>query len=322
MSIRRIVATITTTAVAVAGLALGSAAQAEYPERPITMIVGFSAGGGTDTLARIIAKNLEDKYGTQVIVENRPGSDGTIAAALVAEAPADGYTLGVVTNGHTISPNLYDLPYDPIADFTPISVIASQPNLLILNKRVEANTVQEFIDHVKANPGKVNYGSSGSGTSPRWVMEQLKQMGGLDMVHIPYKGSSPALLAVLNGDIDALFAAVSSAKKHVDADTVKAVGISSPERNPAVPDIPTVAETLPGFVGATWYGIIARAGIPDDIAEKLNADIVEIIQSPEVSKTLTDRGLTVEGNSLEEFRAYMAEDIARWKTVAAKLGDK
>jgi tripartite-type tricarboxylate transporter receptor subunit TctC len=311
------------TFMAAAGLALSpQASKAEFPEQPVTMIVGFSAGGGTDTVARLIATELSEVWGQTVVVENQPGADGSIAAATVANAEPDGYTVAVVSNAHTISPSTRELPYEPVESFEPITLIASQPNLLLLHPSIEANTLQELIELAKSKPGELTFGSSGAGTSPYLAMERLKQMAGLDMVHVPYKGSAPAVLGIVSGEVDLMFGAVSTTLPHVKEGALKAIAVSTKERIPNAPDVPTVDESgLAGFQAASWYGILAPAGTPKDVVAKLNADIVAVLKSEEMSARLAEMGFDLVANSPEEFTEVLREDITTWGQVIANIKD-
>jgi tripartite-type tricarboxylate transporter receptor subunit TctC len=304
---------------AVAALAVPQVAHAEFPDRPVTMIVGFAAGGGTDTLARIIATELQKKWNQSVVVENQPGADGSIAAASVADAAPDGYTIAVISNGHTVTPTTMKLPYKPIDSFAPITEIASQPDLLLVNPKLPVKTVQDLITLAKSEPGKLSFGSSGSGTTPYLAMELLMQKAGIDMVHVPYKGTAPAILGIISGEVDLLFGAVSSSIAYVNDGKLNAIAVSSKEPNPAAPDVPTVASSgIPGFEALTWYGILAPAGTPADVVDTLNKSIVDVLKTDAVSKRLFDLGFDVVANSPSAFTDVIRTDIDTWHDVLAK----
>lgn len=308
---------------AVIGIALTAAsvgAQAQsYPAKPVRLIVGFAVGGGTDTLARLLAERLTNLWGQNVLVENKTGADGAIAAEQVWRAAPDGYNLVVVSNAHAITPAFGNIPYDPVAGFEPITLLAAQPNLLLVHVSVPVGNLQEFIALAKANPGKLDYGSSGAGTTPHLAMELLKQMTGIELLHIPFRGSGPASAAVVTGEVKALFAAVSTSMPHVRSGKLKVLGITSAQRNQAVPDVPTIAEQgLPGFQSATWYGILAPAKTPPAIVEKLYGDIHRVIADPEMTSRLVGMGFDAVANTPQEFRQVIVADIARWTPIVKK----
>lgn len=303
--------------VAAALFAVGTVpALAAYPERPVRLIVGFSAGGGTDIAARLLAKQLTETWGKSVVVDNRPGADGSIGSAIVAKANPDGHTIVMVTNAHTITPSISKLPYDPIRDFEPITQIATVPNLLMLHPSVRANDVRELIALAKKEPGKLSFGSSGGGTTPYFAMEKFKQMADIDMVHVPYKGTSPAVLALLGGQIQLLFGGVSATLSHHRSGKLRAIAVSSRERNKAVPELPTVAESgLPGFEAYTWYAWLAPAGTPRGIIAIVHRDVVAALGAQEVQLELTRQGFTAVGNTPSEVAAIIRNEIADWARV-------
>jgi tripartite-type tricarboxylate transporter receptor subunit TctC len=310
---------------AVAGISLtigaADAAAQPFPEQSVRMIVGFTAGGGSDAVARLLAQELNKIWGKAVVVENRPGADGSIASAAVANSRPDGYTLDVISNAHTITPSVSTLPYDPVASFEPITQIAEQPNILLVHPSVPVHSVAELIAYAKANPGKLAYGSSSSGTSPYLAMEMLKQMAGIDLLHVPYKGSAPALLGLLANDVQLMFGGLSTVYPQVQAGKLRAIAISSLARDRTVPDLPTVSEAgLPGFSAATWYGVLAPAGTPPAVVRKLNADAVSAIRSPDMLQRFAASGGFIPiGSSPEEFRRLIIADIARWANVVRNI---
>ena len=309
-------------AIAAIAAAIPLQAHAEFPERPVQMIVGFSAGGGTDTVARLVAEKLSEAWGQSVVVENRPGADGSIAAAAVATAPADGYTVAVVSNAHTITPSMGKVPYDAIESFEPITLMASQPNLLLLHPSIEANSVAELIALAKAKPGDLTFASSGEGTSPYLAMQRFMQMTGTEMVHVPYKGSAPAVLGIVSGEVQLMFGAVSTTMPHVKDGALKALAVTTPARLAGLPDIPTVAESAPelaGFQAASWYGVLAPKGTPPEVVKKLNEGMVQALTAPEMKARLEEMGVDVVANSPEEFKQAIADDIATWAEVIANI---
>ena len=304
-------------AVALAATAACAQNAETYPTRPIHFIVGFSAGGGTDVLARLIAQKLQEKFNQPIVVDDRPGADGSIAADIIAHAPPDGYNIAVITNAHTITPNEYKLNYDPVKSFAPVLLIGSIPDILLINPAVPAKTLPELIAVLKANPGKYNFASSGTGTSPFLAMQLLKNMTGTDIVSIPFKGSEPATVALLGGDVQMMFGAVSTTQAQVKAGKLRALAVSSAIRSPAVPDIPTVAEAgnLPGFEASTWYGFLAPANTPKPIVDKLNAAMVEVIRAPEMQQKFLALGCVTIASTPDEFTQRIKNDITRWAEI-------
>jgi tripartite-type tricarboxylate transporter receptor subunit TctC len=292
-----------------------------FPAKPVRLIVGFAAGGGTDTLSRLVSKKLAETWPHALVVENRPGADGAIATEVVAKSPPDGYTLVMVSNAHTITPFLRKLAYDPVKDFAPITQVASTPNLLVIHPSLPVRNVKELVALAKSRPGQLSYGSSGAGTSPFLAMELFKSMTGTSMVHVAYKGSSPAVIDLLGGHIQLMFGAVSSTLPHVRSGRMRAVAVSSPRRLAALPDLPTVAESgLPGFEASTWYGALAPAGTPAPIVMKLQNDIAGALLQPDVRAYLTETGFDAIGNKPDEFADVIRRDMAKWGKVIRGLG--
>ncbi len=298
-----------------------ASAQGKFPDKPVHLIVGFAAGGGTDTASRVVAEKLSQIWGVSVVVENRPGADGSIAAAAVAAAAPDGYTIVVVSNAHTITPSTNaNLAYDAVESFRPITMLASQPNLLLLHPSIEANSVQELVTLAKSKPGDLTFGSSGEGTSPYLAMQRLMMMTGTEMVHVPYKGSAPAVLGIVSGEVDLMFGAVTTTLPHVKDGKLKAIAVSTKERIPVAPDVPTVAESgVEGFEAASWYGALAPAGTPDDVMKALNDGFVQALTDPQVNERLESAGFDVVANSSEEFGEQIKSDIKTWGEVIANI---
>ena len=308
-----------------AAFALLSHAQAPFPSKPIRIVVPFPAGGTTDILARAVAQKLTETLGQSVVVDNRPGAGGNIGAELVAKSPPDGYTLLMGTVGtHAINASLYaKMPYDHVKDFAPVILVAGVPNVLVVNPSVPANNVQELIAYIKANPGKVNFASSGSGTSIHLAGELFKTMAGVSMTHVPYKGSAPAVTDLLGGQVQLMFDNLPSALPQIKAGKLRALAVTSAQRASALPDVPTVAEAgLPGFDATSWFGLLAPAGTPKDVVAKLNAEVAKWLASPEAREKLASQGAIAAGQSPEDFTRHIAAETAKWQKVVKESGAK
>jgi tripartite-type tricarboxylate transporter receptor subunit TctC len=294
-----------------------------FPTRQIHIIVPFTPGGGNDLMGRLVAAKLGDEYGQQIVVENKSGAGGTIGVGAAVSAPPDGYTL-VIGSVSTISINqsLYtNLTYNSTRDLAPISLFASTPALLVVPLDSPANSVQELIALAKANPGKLNFGSAGNGTSHHLAAELFKFMAGIDIVHIPYRGSSPAVAAMLTGDIQLMFIDVPAVLAMVEAKKFKALGITSPERFPLMPNVPTIAESgLPGYEVDVWYGVLAPAATPDPIIQQLNASIRRIGDLPDIKQKLASEGVEVKTGSSAEFAALIRREADKWDEIIKRAG--
>jgi tripartite-type tricarboxylate transporter receptor subunit TctC len=304
--------------------ASGAFAQA-YPNHAIRLVVPFPAGGTTDILARDVAKKLTDALGQSVVVDNRPGAGGNIGADLVAKAPPDGYTLLMGTVGtHAINPSLYaKMPYDHVKDFVPVVLVAGVPNVLVVNPSVPVNTVADLIKLAKSKPGAINFASSGSGTSIHLSGELFKTMTGVDMTHVPYKGSSPALTDLMGGQVQIMFDNLPSSLALIKSGKLRAVAVTSLKRAPALPDVPTVSESgVPGFEASSWFGILAPAGTPAPIVAKLNAEVNKWLQSPEGKEQLLAQGAEVAGGPPEQFVAHIRAETDKWAKVVKASGAK
>lgn len=296
-----------------------------WPSKPIRYIVPFAAGGTTDILARTIAEKLSIALGQPVIVENKPGAGGGVGAAETAKAAPDGYTImGGTISTHAINATLYSkLPYDPVKDFIPITLIARVPNMLVINNDIPAKNVAELIALMKANPGKWSFASSGNGTSQHLSGELFKGMAGVDMQHIPYKGSPPALTDVMGGQVNMTFDNITTAWVLAKGGKLRALAVTTAQRSPIAPDVPTLAESgLPGYEIGSWQGVFAPAATPPDIVKRLNAEIVKIINMPEVQKKLLDLGAEPVANSSEDFTAFVKTEVVKWGDVVRKSGAK
>ena len=307
-----------------ATVATGAWAQA-YPNKPIRIVVPFPAGGATDILARAVAQKLTEAWGQPVIVDNRPGAGGNIGSELVAHSAPDGYTLEMGTVGtHAINASLYSkMPYDHIKDFAPVILVAGVPNVLEVNPSLPVNSVQELIAYAKANPGKLNFASSGNGTSIHLSGELFKVMTGVQMTHVPYKGSAPALQDLIGGQVQLMFDNLPPSLPQIKSGKLRALAVTSATRSSALPDIPTVAESgLPGFEASSWFGILAPAGTPPAIIAKLNAEIAKWLTSPEAKEKMLALGANIGGGSPEDFAKHIAVETAKWQKVVKASGAK
>jgi tripartite-type tricarboxylate transporter receptor subunit TctC len=293
----------------------------EFPSRSIRLLVGAPAGGTTDNMARTIAQPLSTSLGRPVLVENRPGAGGNLAAEAVARSAPDGYTLLVGFTSHTINATLYpSLPFDPIRDFTPISKIATVPSLLVSNPRVRAQDLKELIALAKARPGTLTIGVGAIGSSLHLAGEQLKLMAGIDLLNVPYKGTAPALTDVLGGQVDMMLISFVTGAAQVRAGLVRAYGVTSPHRQSAFPDLPAIGEIVPGFSSEAWFGIFGPARLPDGITGKLNAAVVVALEDPAMRDQLQREGANPAGGSTTEFAAFIREDIKRWAPIVRRSG--
>jgi tripartite-type tricarboxylate transporter receptor subunit TctC len=309
-------------AVAASAAPLTATAQA-YPAKPITIIVPFSAGGTTDILARVIGQALNKELGQSVIVDNRAGAGGNIGGALAAKAAADGYTLFMGTVGtHAINQSLYKkMPFDPVKDFAPLTRVAMVPNLLVANPAKPYKSVQELIAFAKANRGKVNFGSSGSGSSIHLSGELFNALARVDMVHVPYKGSAPAVSDLLGGQIDIMFDNLPSAIQHVRAGKLRPLAVTTAKRSPELPDVPTIAEAgVPGYEATSWFGMFAPAATPAPVVAKLNAALVKVLADPEVKKKLAEQGAEPYSEKPEQFAEFIRKETAKWSKVVKDSG--
>ena len=322
VSTRRLALASLAAAAAATLLPLPAAAQA-YPNKPITMIVPFSAGGTTDILARIVGQALTAELGQSVIIDNRAGAGGNIGGQLAARAPADGYTLFMGTVGtHAINEALYKkMPFDPIKDFAPLSRVANVPNLLVAHPAQPFKTVPEMIAYAKANPGKINFGSSGSGSSIHLSGELFKSMAKVDMVHIPYKGSAPAVNDLLGNQIAIMFDNMPSAIQHVRAGKLRAIAVTTAKRSPELPDVPTIAEAgVPGYEATSWFGLFAPAATPAPIVAQLNKAIVKVLNQPDVKQKIAAQGGDVVAETPAQFAAFIKAETAKWGKVVKESG--
>ena len=307
--------------VAVAGAHAQGAAS--YPTKAIRIVVPFPAAGTTDILARAVGAEMIRAWGQPVTVENRPGAGGNLGSDIVAKAAPDGYTLLVgAVSPQAINVTLYrDMPYDVMRDFEHITLIAAVPNLLEVHPSVPVKTVKELIDYAKANPGKLNYASSGSGTSIHLSAELFKTLAGVDMLHIPYKGSAPAITDLLAGQVQVMFDNLPSSLAHVKAGKLRAIAVTTAKRSPALPEVPTIAEAgLPAYEASSWFGLHAPARTPRDIVNKIYGTVSKALQSKEMAERLSSQGAEAVGNTPEAFTEFVREEIQKWAKVVKASG--
>ena len=305
-------------AVFAASVSLALAQPAAYPTKPIRIVVAYTPAGATDILARTIGQKLTEAWGQPVIIDNRPGANGNIGTEYAAKATPDGYTLLMVTAGtHGINPSLYrKLGFDAVKDFAPISLVAMVPNIFVVNNAVPAKDLKEFIAYAKANQGKLNYGSPGNGSTAHLSMELFKSMTGIQMVHVPYKGSAGVLADLIGGQIVVTMDNMPPYIPQVKAGKIRALAVSPARRSPAMPELPTVAEAgVPGYDSGAWFGLVAPANTPKDIVNQLSRETARILKLPDVSARLADLGAEPVGGTPEQFAAHIKSEIAKWAKV-------
>jgi tripartite-type tricarboxylate transporter receptor subunit TctC len=318
----RIHATLLKTLGLLLALAAAAAAQ-DYPAKPVRLIIPFPPGAINDTVGRMIATQLGERLGKQVIVDNRSGASGVSGTELAVNAPKDGYTLLVVSLVNAVHPWLYRLNYDPIASFAPIAIVGSAPNVLLVNPELPAKSVSELVALAKEKPGQVPYASGGVGSFQHLGGELFKLMAGVDLLHVPFKGGGPAMIDVLGGHTKAVFATTITALPHVRSGRLRALGVGNRARSPVLPEIPTIAEAgVPGYEAVNWIGIVAPAGTPATIVAKLHTEISAILNSREVHKQLSAEGVEVMSMSSADFGAFMVREMDKWGRVVKEGGIK
>ena len=308
---------------ALAASAAGAAfSQAGYPSKPVRMVVPSSAGGGTDIVARIIAPELSKRLGQQVVIDNRPGAGTMIGIEVAAKSPPDGYTLLMGLSTLAINSALYKkVPYDPQRDFAPITQAVSSASIIVVHPSIPVKTMKELIAFARARPGQINYASAGTGTYPHMTMELFLSMAKLKMVHIPYKGTGPAMIDMVAGQVATMAATILTGMPQIRAGRLRPLGITSAARSPIVPDIPTVAEAgLPGYESVQWYGMLAPARTPRDIITRLHGDTTRILQQPEIKARFAGDGADPVGSTPEEFTRYIQSELTKWAKVARDAG--
>jgi tripartite-type tricarboxylate transporter receptor subunit TctC len=295
-----------------------------WPSRPIKMIVPYTPGGYTDYMARTVGQKLSEALGQTIVFENRPGANSVIGADAVAKAAPDGYTFGTVIAAHAVNATLNPkLPYDVLKDFTYVSLMSVAPLMMVAHPSLPANNIQEVIALAKAKPGELNFASSGVGAAAHLTMEMFKSRAGINMVHVPYKGTAPALTDILGGRINVMFDTVGAFNEHVRAKTLKPIAVTAKARMPAAPDVPTVTESgLPDFVAGTWAGVIAPAGTPKEIVNRVSGEIQKILRDPGMREQLAKLGYEAVGSTPEEYADFMRNEVALWAKVIKDAGIK
>lgn len=304
-------------------LAVAASAQAAFPERPITLVVPYAPGGSADALARVLAVRIGAKLGTSVIVDNKPGASGTIGASFAAKAAPDGYTVLYDATPYSINPHLFPrMPFAANA-LQPLALVSLAPNIVIVRAESPVKTIQDLADKAKAEPGKINFASGGSGTVQRLAAELLRQRLGLDMVHVGYKSGGPAIVDTMGGQVDFMFSTIAASYPLVSSGKLRALAVSSPQRSPRLPDVPTIAETVaPGYEAYEWNGLLLPAGTPAAVAEKLHKAVVEVLKEDEVKRRFVDVGVQPVGSTPAEFAEFLKKEDAKWAEVIRKGGIK
>jgi len=296
----------------------------DYPSKPVRVVVGLAAGGGTDIQARLIAQKLSESTGRSFVVENRTGAGGTVAYASVAKSPPDGYTLLAVAVGYSITPAVYEkLAYDPIKDFAPISLVIDTPLMMVVHPSLPVKSVKELVALAKSRPGVLNAASAGIGTSNHLALELFKYLARVNIVHIPYKGAGPALIDVIGGQADMQFPNILSALPLLKSAKLRALGVTTIRRSPLLPELPTIAEAgVPEYEISTWFGMLAPAGTPAAIVNRISAEVARIVKTPEMISKLTSDGGDPVGSTPEQFTRHLVTEIARWRRVVKETGLK
>lgn len=309
---------------AITAMTCTRASAQNYPSRPIRMVVALAAGGPTDTVARIFAAKLSELLAQQVVVDNRPGAGGSVAGDIVAHAPGDGYTLFVAANGTiAIAPHLLTkLPYSVSRDLTPVALLGNSPLAVMVHPGLAATSMKELLALAKARPGKINFGSAGQGSTGQLATELLKLMAGVDMTHVPYKGAGPALVGAVSGEIELMISGVSSGLPYIKQRQLRALGVTSPKRLTVLPDVPAVAETVPGYEAGSWYAVMVPAATPRAVVERLNREAAKAVNSPEIHARLVAAGVDPETLSPEELGVKIRRETERWGKVVKAAGLK
>jgi tripartite-type tricarboxylate transporter receptor subunit TctC len=287
----------------------------KWPDKPVRVVVPFAPGGATDVVARIVSPRLSEEFGQQFVIDNRAGAGGAIGTEIVVRANPDGYTILVGASSYATNAALYKLPYDPFTGIAPVTLITTGPFIVTVHPSVKAANLKEFIELVRAKPGSLTFGSSGTGTVPHLATELFLQMTNTHMVHVPYKGGAPAIIDLLGGQIQFFFSGPLEIFAQIKAGKLRGLAVTSEQRSPMMPDLPAVNELVPGYAAASWYAMWAPAGTPKEIVAKLNQSLARILKKPEVQERLRADGMEVAHNTPEEFSRFIARDIAKWTKV-------
>ena len=299
-----------------------AAAQADYPNRPVRLIIPFPPGGSNDVVGRMIGTQLSQQLGKQVIVDNRGGAGGVIGTEIAAHAPPDGYTILVISLAHAVNPWLYKLPYDPIKGFVPIGIMGTGPNVVVVHPDLPVHSIKELVALAKQKPGDLQYASAGVGSFQHLGAELFKLEAGVDILHVPFKGGGPAMIDVVGGHTKVMFSSLVQTTPQIKTGKLRAIGVGSKERSKVLPDVPSVAETVPSYEAVNWWGIVAPAGTPQSIIDKLHAALSAAQDTPEVEKQFATEGASVVKKSPTEFGAFMVSEMNKWEQVVKKGGIK
>lgn len=299
-----------------------AAAQADYPNRPIRLIIPFPPGGSNDVVGRMIGTQLSQQIGKQVIVDNRGGAGGVIGTELASHAPPDGYTILVISLAHAVNPWLYKLPYDPIKGFVPIGIMGTGPNVVVVHPDLPVHSIKELVALAKQKPGDLQYASAGVGSFQHLGAELFKLEAGVDILHVPFKGGGPAMIDVVGGHTKVMFSSLVQTTPQIKTGKLRAIGIGSKTRSKVLPDVPSVSETVPSYEAVNWWGIVAPAGTPQPIIDKLHAALTAAQDTPEVEKQFATEGASVVKKSPTEFGAFMVSEMNKWELVVKKGGIK
>ncbi len=298
-------------------------AATKYPERPIRLIVPFAPGGGLEITARLIGQKITEKWGQNIVVDSRPGAATIVGTEIASRAAPDGYTLLMITTTFVINPSLYKkLPYDPLKDFTPVTQLNSQPNIVVLNPSSPVNSVKDLIALARSKRGELTFASPGAGSAPHLSAEMFKRMAGIEMIHVPYKGIPPAVTDVIGGRVTMLFTTTISAAPHINSGKLKALAITSPKRLASMPNVPTIGESLPGYEAQAFQGMVAPAGVPRAIIEKLAAEVMAIVKSRDIAERFAQDGAVAVGSTPDEFTAFLKSEMLKWAKVIKEAGIK